>query len=94
MQDFLVGGRFAHAHVERDLADPRDLHRRLVAKLLRERRGDFLLLHGITKGLEPTIRMRKGESPSDVLPCLPFHNTCTTLDQPCFVFLEIRSKNP
>jgi hypothetical protein len=46
-----------------------------------------------TKGLEPTIRMREAESPSDVLLCLRFHNTCMRLDQPCFVFLEIRNKN-
>src|SRR5215471_16010743 len=42
VQDLLVLGGLAHAHVERDLADSRHLHRRLVAELLHQLGNDVL----------------------------------------------------
>ena len=42
--DNAVGDRFAHAHVERDLGQTRDLHRRGVAELLGQVLRDFFAI--------------------------------------------------
>src|SRR3970282_2368091 len=41
LQGLLVGGGFAHAHVQRDLAQARHLHRIGVAEFLGQGRDDF-----------------------------------------------------
>src|SRR4029453_13382868 len=66
VEDVRVLLRVAHAHVQRDLLDARDLHRGLVAEALHER-GCYLLLVAL---LEPRrdLRLCRGFHQSISLP--------------------------